>query len=106
MTESDILGCERQHFESGSLHLDPVTQWARFPCMTYSSTLTSKNQRTLPKAMVAMLGAKPSAMLSYEVMEDDGVRLTAKSASIADPMDSFPKKKPKRAVTKEMMRLD
>ena len=71
--------------------------------MTYSSTLTSKNQTTLPKAVVALLGAKPSAVLSYEEMEDGGIRLTAKSASFADHLESFPRKKPKRPVTVEMM---
>lgn len=71
--------------------------------MTYSSTLTSKNQTTLPKAVVTLLGVKPSATLSYEEMEDGGIRLTAKSASFADHLGAFPKKKPKRAVTVEMM---
>lgn len=71
--------------------------------MTYSSTLTSKNQTTLPKAVVALLGAKPSAVLSYEEMEDGGIRLTAKSSSFADHLGSFPRKKPKRTVTVEMM---
>jgi antitoxin PrlF len=71
--------------------------------MTYSSTLTSKNQTTLPKAVVALLGVKPSAILSYEVLEDGGVRLTAKSASFADHLASFPKKKPKRPVSLEMI---
>lgn len=71
--------------------------------MTFSSTLTSKNQTTLPKKVVALLGAKPSSVLSYEIMEDGGVRLTAKSATFADHLAAFPKKKPKRPVTVEMM---
>jgi len=71
--------------------------------MTYTSTLTSKNQTTLPKAVVALLGVRPSATLNYELMEDGGVRLTAKSASFADHVGSFPPKKPKRPVTVERM---
>ena len=67
--------------------------------MTYSSKLTAKNQTTLPKAIATLLGAKSSSILAYEVMEDRSVRLTAKSASFADHLDSFPKKKPKRALT-------
>ena len=72
--------------------------------MTYSSTLTSKNQTTLPKAIVALLGAKPSTVLAYEVMEDKSVRLTAKSASFADHLASFPKKAPKHPVSIDDMR--
>ena len=72
--------------------------------MTYFSTLTSKNQTTLPKAVVAVLGAKPSAVLAYEVMEDKSVRLTAKSASFADHLDSFPKRRPKHSVTIDDMK--
>ena len=71
--------------------------------MTYSSTLTSKNQTTLPKAVVAVLGAKPSSILSFETLEDGGVRLTAKSATFADHLAAFPKKKPRHPVTVEMM---
>ena len=67
--------------------------------MTYSSKLTAKNQTTLPKAIATLLGAKSSSILAYEVMDDRSVRLTAKSASFADHLDSFPKKKPKRALT-------
>ncbi len=71
--------------------------------MIYPSTLTSKNQTTLPRKVVALLGARPSSILNYEVMEDGGVRLTAKSATFADHLDGFPNKKPKRRVTTEMM---
>ncbi len=67
--------------------------------MTYSSTLTSKNQTTLPKAVVAVLGAKPSSTLAYEVLEDGSVLLSAKSATFKDIADSFPKKKAARPVT-------
>ena len=32
--------------------------------MTYASTLTSKNQTTLPMAIAALLGVKPQSKLS------------------------------------------
>ncbi|MDB6119981.1 MAG: prlF antitoxin for toxin YhaV toxin [Verrucomicrobiaceae bacterium] len=67
--------------------------------MTYSSTLTSKNKTTLPKAVVTLLGAKPASILAYEVLEDGAVLLTAKSNSFKDIADSFPKKKPAKPVT-------
>ena len=72
--------------------------------MVYSSTLTSKNQTTLPKAVVASLGAKPSSILAYEVLEDGTVLLTAKSATFKDIAGSFPKKKPANQVTVENMK--
>ena len=72
--------------------------------MVYSSTLTSKNQTTLPKAVVAMLGAKPSSILAYEVLEDGAVLLTAKSATFQEIAGSFPKRKPARPVRVEDMK--
>ncbi len=62
--------------------------------MTYSSTLTTKNQTTLPKAIALLLGVKPQAKLSYEVTEEGKVLLSAKSATFKDIIGSFPKKKP------------
>ncbi len=67
--------------------------------MTYSSKLTSKNQTTLPKAVITQLGVRPSSMLSYEVQDDGKVILTAKSATFEDIMGTFPKKKPSRPVS-------
>lgn len=72
--------------------------------MVYSSTLTSKNQTTLPKAVVAMLGAKPSSILAYEVLEDGAVLLTAKSATFKEIAGSFPKRKPAKPVQVEDMK--
>ncbi|MFO1482461.1 MAG: type II toxin-antitoxin system PrlF family antitoxin [Verrucomicrobiaceae bacterium] len=72
--------------------------------MTYSSTLTSKNQTTLPKPVAVLLGVKPQAKLSYEVTEDGKVLLSAKSATFKDIAGSFPKKKPARPVSIEGMR--
>ena len=72
--------------------------------MTYSSTLTSKNQTTLPKAIALLLGASPPAKLSYEVMDDGKVLLSAKSSTFKDIVGSSPKKKSAKPVTIEDMR--
>jgi bifunctional DNA-binding transcriptional regulator/antitoxin component of YhaV-PrlF toxin-antitoxin module len=60
--------------------------------MVYTSTLTSKNQTTIPKAVVAALHAQPSATLCFEMEPDGRVILTAKAATFAQLADSFPKK--------------
>jgi len=72
--------------------------------MTYASTLTSKNQTTLPKAIAVLLGVKPQSKLSYEVTDDGKVLLSAKSATFKDIAGSFPMKKPLRPVAIEDMR--
>jgi bifunctional DNA-binding transcriptional regulator/antitoxin component of YhaV-PrlF toxin-antitoxin module len=87
-----------------ALLLDQFTDYSENPCMTYSSTLTSKNQTTLPKAIALLLGVRPQAMLSYEVTEEGKVLLSAKSATFKDIADSFPKRKPAKPVTVEAMR--
>ena len=71
--------------------------------MVFTSTLTSKNQTTIPKAVVAALKAQPSATLCFEMESDGRVILTAKSASFAQLAGSFPKrKKSKPAALEEM----
>lgn len=72
--------------------------------MTYFSTLTSKNQTTLPKTIANLLGAEPSSILAYEVLENGAVMLTAKSATFKSIAGSFPKRKPKKPVSLEDMR--
>jgi bifunctional DNA-binding transcriptional regulator/antitoxin component of YhaV-PrlF toxin-antitoxin module len=67
--------------------------------MGHTSTLTSKNQTTIPKAIVAALGVKPSAVLCYELEPDGSVRLTAKSATFAGLAATFPLQKPTRSAT-------
>ncbi|MCF7785682.1 MAG: type II toxin-antitoxin system PrlF family antitoxin [Prosthecobacter sp.] len=84
--------------------IDEIKEFSKIPCMTYSSTLTSKNQTTLPKPIAALLGAKPSSILAYEVLEDGKVLLTAKSATFQDIADTFPKKKPIKPVSIEDMK--
>lgn len=81
-----------------------VTESCHDPTMTYSSTLTSKNQTTLPKAVVAALKARPSAKLSYELLDDGSVKLSAKTATFDDLVQALPRRKaPKKRVTIEMM---
>ncbi len=84
--------------------IDEITESGKIPCMTYSSTLTSKNQTTLPKAIANLLGAKPSSILAYEVLENGAVLLTAKSATFKDIVGTFPKKKPARPISVEDMK--
>ena len=57
-----------------------------------TSTLTSKNQTTIPKAVIQALGLPPSGQLVYEIGVDGQVVLTAKVATFAGLADSFPKK--------------
>ena len=67
--------------------------------MGHTSTLTSKNQTTIPKAIVAALGVKPAAVLCYELEPDGSVRLTAKSATFAGLAATFPPRQAPRSVT-------
>lgn len=85
------------------MNLDTFTESAIFPCMVFTSTLTSKNQTTIPKAVVAALQALPSATLCFEMETDGRVILTAKSASFAKLAGSFPKKGRIRAASLEEM---
>ena len=61
--------------------------------MDYTSTLASKNQTTIPKAVVAVLGITPSAKLCYELEPDGSVRLTAKAATFEGLAASFSQRK-------------
>jgi len=71
--------------------------------MTFTSTLTSKNQTTVPKAVVAALRATPSATLCFDLEPDGRVILTAKAATFAQLAGSFPAKKPANPVSLEDM---
>ncbi|MGV3662464.1 MAG: type II toxin-antitoxin system PrlF family antitoxin [Prosthecobacter sp.] len=61
--------------------------------MRYTSTVTSKNQTTIPKKVVEALKLKPSATLHYEVEEDGRVFLTAKTNTFGGLVNRFPKKR-------------
>jgi len=68
-----------------------------------TSTLTSKNQTTIPKAIVEALGLTPSAQLVYEIGESGVVTLFAKTATFDGLASSFPKKRRRKAVSVEEM---
>lgn len=72
--------------------------------MSITSKLTSKNQTTIPKAVVEALQIKPSSLLMYEIEPDGRVVLTAKSATFEDLAETFPAKRPKRPVSDERMK--
>ncbi len=61
--------------------------------MSFTSTLTSKNQTTIPKKVVEALQIKPSSQLHYEVEENGRVVLTAKTGTFADLAGRFPKRR-------------
>lgn len=68
------------------------------------STLTSKNQTTVPKAVVEALKIKPSDQLVYEIGTDGRVVLSAKTETFASVSAGLPKKlKPKPVLTIEDM---
>ncbi len=69
--------------------------------MTFTATLTSKNQTTIPKAVVKALAAKPSATLCFELESDGRVILTAKTATFAQLAGTFPKRKHAKPATLE-----
>lgn len=67
--------------------------------MLATSTLTSKNQTTLPKAVVAALGVKPADKLLYEI-EADRVTLRPRKGRLVDLARMAPLgPKPVRAFT-------
>jgi len=58
------------------------------------STLTSKNQTTIPKAVIEALKLRPSDRLVYEIEADGRVLLSAKTgtfASVAAELANKPK---------------
>ena len=56
--------------------------------MIAESTLTSKNQTTLPKAVVETLHVKPADKLVFEI-RDGKVTLTARTGRLADLAGAF-----------------
>lgn len=72
----------------------------KIPCVT-QSTLTSKNQTTIPKAVVEALKLRPSDRLVYEIEADGRVILSAKTgtfASVAADLARKPPSHPARSV--------
>lgn len=56
------------------------------------STLTSKNQTTIPKAVIAALNLRPSDQLVYEIEADGRILLSAKTSTFASVAASLPRK--------------
>ena len=56
------------------------------------STLTSKNQTTIPKAVIEALKLKPTDQLVYEIEPDGRVLLSAKTGTFASVAASLPRK--------------
>jgi antitoxin PrlF len=73
--------------------------------MLATSTLTSKNQTTLPKAVVAALGVKPADKLLYEI-EGGTIILRARTGRLLDLVGKFAHVgfRPKKPLTKQQLR--
>ncbi|MFM7057317.1 MAG: type II toxin-antitoxin system PrlF family antitoxin [Planctomycetota bacterium] len=71
--------------------------------MTITSKLTSKNQTTIPKAVVQALQIKPASLLMYQIEPGGRVVLTAKSATFQELADTFPAKRPRTPVTDQQI---
>ncbi|MEQ1838786.1 MAG: type II toxin-antitoxin system PrlF family antitoxin [Verrucomicrobiales bacterium] len=56
------------------------------------STLTSKNQTTIPKAVIEALNLQPSDQLVYEFEADGRILLSAKTGTFASVASSLPRK--------------
>ena len=66
------------------------------------STLTSKNQTTIPKAVIEALNLEPSDQLVYEFADDGRIVLSAKTGTFASVADRLPRKAGKVHTTEEM----
>ena len=65
------------------------------PRMFAESTLTAKNQTTVPKAIVDALGLKPSAKLVFELTDDGKLFVHVKQGRLAD-LAGFLAKRPRK----------
>lgn len=84
--------------------LDKSKELGKIPCMT-QSTLTSKNQTTIPKAVIEVLNLRPSDQLVYEIEEDGRIILTAKTGTFASVAASLSRKaKPGRTRSVDEMK--
>jgi antitoxin PrlF len=69
------------------------------------STLTSKNQTTIPKAVIKALNLRPADQLVYEIEPDGRVMLSAKTGTFASVAESLaPKARKAGARTVEEMK--
>jgi antitoxin PrlF len=56
------------------------------------STLTSKNQTTIPKAVIEALNLRPSDQLVYEIEANGRIILSAKTGTFASVAANLPRK--------------
>ena len=56
------------------------------------STLTSKNQTTIPKAVIEALNLRPSDQLVYEIEADGRILLSAKTGTFASVAATLPRR--------------
>jgi antitoxin PrlF len=68
------------------------------------STLTSKNQTTIPKAVIEALKLQPSDQLVYEIEPDGRVLLSAKTGTFASVAADLSRKPKAAARTAEEMK--
>lgn len=75
----------------------------KIPCMLATSTLSKKNQTTLPKEVIKVLGVGPSQKLLYYI-KDGKVTLGAKTGRLVDlACYPFPKSGRKKPLTIKQM---
>jgi bifunctional DNA-binding transcriptional regulator/antitoxin component of YhaV-PrlF toxin-antitoxin module len=77
--------------DGGVRPLDLDKECGQFPYMT-QSTLTAKNQTTIPKAVIEALKLRPSDQLVYEIEPDGRVVLSAKTGTFASVAASLSRK--------------
>ncbi len=75
----------------GISRLDSNKEISKIPYMV-QSTLTSKNQTTIPKAVIEALNLEPSDQLVYEFEEDGRIVLSAKTGTFASVASRLPRK--------------
>jgi len=85
--------------------LDRGKDLGHFPYVTHS-TLTSKNQTTIPKAVIEALKLQPSDQLVYEIEPDGRVLLSAKTGTFASVAAELSRRKPKSRVTLTVEEMD
>jgi bifunctional DNA-binding transcriptional regulator/antitoxin component of YhaV-PrlF toxin-antitoxin module len=74
--------------------------------MFAESTLTAKNQTTVPKAIVDALGLKPSAKLLFELTDDGQLLVHVKQGRLADLAGFLSKRSRKRKTPVSLEEMD
>jgi bifunctional DNA-binding transcriptional regulator/antitoxin component of YhaV-PrlF toxin-antitoxin module len=77
--------------DAGIRPLDLDKECGQIPCMN-QSTLTAKNQTTIPKAVIEALNLRRSDQLVYEIEPGGRVVLSAKTGTFASVAASLARK--------------